>query len=234
MRARPILTEQDMRRFFAPRWTVRSLFFAFVVTAGIYLLLPSLERLSAPPEKRLAIRSVQAVKMPPPPPQVPPERHVEQKRSDKTDMPRPQLPVIRRRLAPLKAEMDLSMALGDAGGDFTVDFSVSSPTLHGQLEELVFEMKDVDEPPRPLSRLSPVYPQRALARRITGAVVSEFIVAVDGTPQEVKIITSMPNGVFDEAAIRAIEHWRFVPGRKNGSAVATRVRQKVDFMLNQN
>ena len=219
-----------MRRNFTPRWTVQSVLFAFVITAGIYLLLPYLETLSSPPEKSTSVRSVQSVKLPPPPP-TPPKRAIEKKTATQTETPRPQLETVRRKLAPLKAAMDLNMALGDIGGDFSVDFDVSSPTLKKQIEALVFEIKDLDEPPHPLARLSPIYPRKALNRKIEGVVLVEFIVTESGSPEYIKIISSKPGDIFSNAAIRAIERWRFAPGKKNGKEVATRVRQKVEFKL---
>ncbi len=212
-----------------PRWTWRSVVLAGTVTLGLYLLLPTLEMLSAPPEKDTTLRSVDTAKLPPPPPPPPPEPKKTAPR--KPDTPTPELQQQRRRLQPLQAAMNLQMALGDISGDFTLNFDVSAETLGDEIRHMVFEIGDLDEPPRPLARLKPIYPPQARMRKIEGNVVVEFVVAADGAPRQIEVVSSRPGDVFTEAAIRAIRRWRFTPGKKGGRAVATRVRQKVNFQL---
>lgn len=218
----------EMERFFAPRWTWRSAILAGAVSLGLYLLLPYLERLSAPPRQTLTLRTVATAKLPPPPP----PRRVEQKPAvDRPKPPKPELEEPRRRLTPMQAAMNLSMAIGEVGGDFDVDFGIATAALDEQVQQLVFEIGDLDEPPRPLIRLDPIYPPQARMRRVEGNVVVEFVVASDGTVRDVVVVSSQPGDVFTSAAVRAIERWRFVPGSKGGEAVATRVRQRVEFKL---
>lgn len=219
----------DIASFFTPRWTWRSVVLAALVSAGIYLLLPYLETLSAPPAKTTSIRSVTTAKLPPP---APPPPRVAPHAADTQPPPlKPELQPLRRRLAPLQASMDLSMAIGDVGGDFGVDFGISAQSLGDQVKQLVFEIGELDEPPRPLARLDPIYPPQARMRKTEGVVVVEFVVAADGSVRDMVVVSSQPGDVFTSAAIRAIERWRFTPGTRGGEAVATRVRQKVDFKL---
>jgi periplasmic protein TonB len=219
----------DLSSLFAPRWTWRSVLLAAGVSVGVYLLLPYLETLSASPEKTTAVRSVTTAKLPPPAP--PPPRVKKQAADAKPRTPKPEMQQLRRRLAPMQAAMNLGMAIGDVGGDFSVDFGISGETLGQQVRQLVFEIGDLDEPPRPLARLKPIYPPQARMRRIEGEVVVEFIVTADGTARSIVVVSSRPGDVFASAAARAIERWRFTPGTKDGAAVATRVRQKVEFRL---
>jgi len=192
-------------------------------------LLPFLERLSAPPEKTTAVRSVTTVKLPSPPP--PPPRIERRTAEDVTKPPTPEIQELRRRLAPIQAAMNLSMAIGEVGGDFGVDFGISAQALSDQVRHLVFEIGDLDEPPRPLARLEPIYPPQARMRKTEGVVVVEFVVAADGSVRDIVVISSQPGDIFASSAIRAIERWRFTPGTKGGEAVATRVRQRVEFKL---
>lgn len=215
--------------YFTPRWTWRPVIMAGVVTLAVYLLLPYLETLSAPPEKNASMRSVNRAVIASPPP--PPPR-VEKKQAEaKPKAPKPEIEQLRQKLAPMQAVMNLNMAMGDVGGDFSVDFGVTAGALDDQLKELIFEISDLDESPRPLARLKPVYPPQASMRKIEGLVVVEFVVAADGTPRDIVVISSQPGDVFTAAAIRAIQRWRFSPGTKAGNAVAARVRQKVEFKL---
>lgn len=222
------LHNDEMERFFAPRWTWRSAILAGTVSLGIYLLLPYLERLSAPPGEELALRTVATAKLPPPP--LPPR--IEKTPAEESPRPpKPQLEELRRRLTPMQASMNLSMAIGEVGGDFGVDFGISAEAMDKQVKQWVFEIGDLDEPPRPLVRLDPIYPPQARMRKTEGNVVVEFVVASDGTVRDVVVVSSLPGDVFTASAVHAIERWRFVPGNKGGEAVATRVRQRVEFML---
>lgn len=217
----------DLTRFFAPRWTWRSVLLAGAVSLSVYLLLPYLEMLSVPPNNTLSVRSVTTAEMAPPAP--PPRRVQERVARPEPNAPKPKMQPLRRRLVPMQAAMNLSMAIGDMGGDFSVDFEISADVLGDQIKQLVFEIGDLDEPPRPLARLDPIYPPQASMRKIDGVVVVEFVVTADGTVRDIVVVSSKPGDMFTAAAIRAIERWRFTPGTKHGEAVATRVRQKVEF-----
>ena len=212
---------------FAPRWTWRSVVLAGAVTLGLYLMLPWLERLSAPPEPVAALRTVDTARLPPPPAL----RIERDARTEAPKPPQPELEEMRRRLAPMRASMNLSMAIGEVGGDFGVDFGLSAEALGEQVQQLVFEIGELDEPPRPLARLDPIYPPQARMRKIEGNVVVEFVVGVDGMVTGVRVLTAQPGELFVSSAVRAIERWRFVPGTRRGEAVAARVRQRVEFKL---
>lgn len=213
-----------------PRWTWRSAFSGIVLTACVYLLLPYLEMLTQPPERNTTIRSVKTAELPPPPP-APPKRANQQRQQTRQDTPKPKLKQARQRLAPLAASMNLSMALGDVGGDFSLDFGVTSPALTQQVQDMVFELEDLDERPRPLARMRPVYPPQARMRRLEGFVSLEFVVSPDGSVRDVEVLSSRPGDVFRQAAIQCVQRWRFSPGTKGGEPVSSRVRQKLEFRL---
>ena len=212
---------------FAPKWTWRSTLIAATVTLGLYLLLPALERLSKPPQKTVVLRDIAAAHLPPPAP--PPQKRQQKKAETKPKTPQPELQPMRSQLEPLRTSMNLTMALGDIGGDFSVDFGVDAPALSEQVQALVFEIDDLDELPKPLTPLKPIYPTRASRRKIEGHVQVEFILTADGTVRDIKVLDSEPAGIFDNAAMRAIENWRLAPGQKDGKAVSTRIIQTVDF-----
>jgi len=218
-------------KMLSPRWTIRSVLSGIVVTVGVYFLLPYLEVLSQPPDQTSSIRSVDTAELPPPPPTPPRRIHRPQERV-KQETPKPKLQKMRRTLNPLRASMDLSMAIGDVGGDFSVHFGVRTPVLTEQVRDLVFELVDLDEKPRPLSALRPIYPPQARMRRLEGFVVVEFIVSPDGTVRDAEVISSRPSNTFNRAALQAVLRWRFNPGTKEGRPVSARVRQKVEFRLN--
>jgi protein TonB len=200
------------------------------ITLGIYLLLPYLETLSPTPELDTTIRSVESTRLAAPAPPPPPESF--ESRQPQADTPKPELDLPRQQLSPTEVSMNLEMALGELSGDFAVNFGVEQNELAGQIRDMIFEIGDLDNPPRPLARLNPVYPPRARMRRIEGEVVVEFVVNPDGTVRNVEVMASQPGDIFTESAVRAIQRGRFTPGTKDGRSVPTRVRQKVTFSLN--
>jgi TonB family protein len=72
-------------------------------------------------------------------------------------------------------------------------------------------------PPRKLHDVRPAYPDDALKARITGAVILETIIGVDGAVTSVKVLKGHP--MLDQAAIDAVRQWRFEPTYLNGVAI---------------
>ena len=58
---------------------------------------------------------------------------------------------------------------------------------------------------------APEYPRGAERRGIEGSVTISFAVAADGSVVDAEVTESIPSGVFDRAALSAIEQWRFEP-----------------------
>ncbi len=77
----------------------------------------------------------------------------------------------------------------------------------------------------------PEYPVRARERGTEGWVDLEFTVATDGTTQNVSVRAAEPAGVFERAAIEAVERWRYEPRVVNGSVVDQRVQARMRFRL---
>jgi protein TonB len=64
-------------------------------------------------------------------------------------------------------------------------------------------------------------------------VVLLVLVAVDGSPKEVKVDQSSGYRELDRAAVKAAERWRFNPGKRNGQPYEAYARISVNFNLNQ-
>lgn len=80
----------------------------------------------------------------------------------------------------------------------------------------------------PIVRIEPVYPSKAKTEGIEGSVTLAFGIRKDGTVEDIRVITSQPENVFEQAAKDAVAKWRFVPHDAEG-VVATR---KIQFALN--
>jgi periplasmic protein TonB len=83
----------------------------------------------------------------------------------------------------------------------------------------------------PLARVEPKYPVRAASRHIEGWVKVEFTVSTTGKVTNAVVIGAEPDGIFDDAALEAIEKWKFKPRIVNGNAVAQRAVQVLKFKL---
>ena len=61
-----------------------------------------------------------------------------------------------------------------------------------------------------------VYPRRALQQGIEGYVDLRFDVSAIGKTENIQVLNAKPSGVFEKAAIKAAQKWRFQPVMKNG------------------
>jgi len=68
-----------------------------------------------------------------------------------------------------------------------------------------------DRDAQPLVRIPPRYPERALSRGVEGWVLVQFNVTPEGEVVNAEIIDGEPPGMFDRAAIRAVENWKYQP-----------------------
>lgn len=58
-------------------------------------------------------------------------------------------------------------------------------------------------------RVTPPYPESLLSAPVAGAVTLSFDVDAGGSPSNVKVVKSVPPGVFDTAAVVALQQWYF-------------------------
>jgi protein TonB len=97
------------------------------------------------------------------------------------------------------------------------DFNVSDSLFMS-----AFNMSEVDQPPRPMRTFPPNYPYLAKRDNITGRLVLKFVVDVDGLAKEAEVLRAEPPEVleiFRDAALKAIERYKFKPAVKNGKDV---------------
>jgi len=82
-----------------------------------------------------------------------------------------------------------------------------------------------------LDNPQPVYPLVARRMGWQGRVVLDVEVLADGTPGEVAVQQGSGRGILDEAALRAVHGWRFVPARSGGLPVARHFLVPIVFSL---
>jgi protein TonB len=211
-----------------PGWTWRGVAGAAAATAGIFLALPYLDATVAGKRERISVRGVDSAAVAPAPPVEPavrrpsvPERAAPPPVPRLEEAPRPPLA--------LAASLDMAPAPLLPGDAVDISFPLASEATARPEAVPLFEVHELDEPPRPLVQLRPVYPHLARLRGLGGVVVVEFVVSRDGSTRDPAVLSAQPCGVFEDAALRAIRQWRFIPGTRGGKAVPVRVRQRVSF-----
>ena len=97
--------------------------------------------------------------------------------------------------------------------------------LHNKLafqifQELGEEMNPVDGSDYvPILKANPVYPRRALARKIEGYVILEYTVSKSGSIKAPKILESKPASIFDASALKAASEYKYLPRIVNGEPI---------------
>ena len=158
----------------------------------------------------------------------PPEKQAVQK-------PRPKPKPRRSPRTPAPPLAGLSTAL--SGIDFGLpaydmsDLNALDADLLGGKDGLVMTDDTVDNPPRATYQAPMQYPPRAKARGIKGYVVLSLLVGVTGEIEQVEVIESFPEGIFDDAALQGVNQWKFEPATYQGQAVRAWARQRIRFDL---
>lgn len=96
---------------------------------------------------------------------------------------------------------------------------------------IVFRRMMVDQAPRLIGRLRPMYPIEARRNGIEGRVILQFVVNENGRVQDVNVLMS-PGSLLSDAAIDALQAARFKPGRINGNPVKVSMSKTLAFNLN--
>jgi protein TonB len=90
-------------------------------------------------------------------------------------------------------------------------------------------------PPRALSGAAgngkPAYPAEAMRRGIQGNVTLRVEVSRAGLPTQVLVLASSGHHDLDDAAVAAVQKWRFVPASRGGEAVDATAEVPIQFRL---
>jgi periplasmic protein TonB len=87
-------------------------------------------------------------------------------------------------------------------------------------------------PPVPLSRPAPRYPELARMARIQGVVLLEAVIEKDGSVADVRITHDLRLGC-GPAAQEAVRSWRYSPATLNGRPVSVYLTIRVTFALSE-
>jgi TonB family protein len=79
--------------------------------------------------------------------------------------------------------------------------------------------------------LAPQFPDVARKRGLDGWVDLQFLVGTDGAVSDVAVVGAQPVGVFEQAALDAVRHWRYQPVLRAGQAVSQHARVRLRFTV---
>ncbi len=84
--------------------------------------------------------------------------------------------------------------------------------------------------PKPLSEISPFYPEKARQERKEGTVVLKLTINKDGAVSDVHVVNGIEKDI-DQAAVEAVGQWKFSPGTYQGNPVDVELSVSVNFRL---
>jgi len=201
----------------------RVLVLAGSCTVVLFLVVPFANLLSDWNVNATALQDMsQSLPPPPPPPSEPPpppDTDVEEEEPELDQAP-PQLSLA-------QLDMTLNAGMGDAGA---MGFASFDPNFNALAEMRIFELSELDKHPVPISRSRPIYPYEMKRNGVRGNVKLVFVVDALGNTRDIRVESST-HRQFEEPAVDAVRNWRFDPGVKDAEAVATRVRQSLDFTI---
>ncbi len=113
-----------------------------------------------------------------------------------------------------------SAAVSNAAVPATASGKTGSPSL-------VEPSADADY----LKNPPPGYPRLSRRNGEQGTVIVRVFISTQGTPEKAEVRTSSGFARLDQAALDAVQRWRFVPGRRQGTPEAMWFNIPVRFIL---
>lgn len=112
----------------------------------------------------------------------------------------------------------------------------SSPDQPGESETTFFSRASAEIAGKAgkYQNLPPQYPYQAQQRGWEGVVVLKALIKAEGRPDRVLIAKTSGHRVLDRAALKAVEKWKFVPGRVGNITVSSWIKIPIRFELQEN
>lgn len=76
-------------------------------------------------------------------------------------------------------------------------------------EPSIYEINELDSIPQILIMVQPIYPEKLRQKNKEGRVILKFLVNYYGYVEDIKVIESSGEILFDESAITAVKKWKF-------------------------
>jgi protein TonB len=145
------------------------------------------------------------------------ETNVKEQKPDKVDDPEEPPPD----LDTPDVDMDMDVEVVNVAPQASVDISISSTGMAtGDGEYL------------PIVKVAPIYPRRAQTRGITGYCIVEYTVTTSGAIRDPVAVDCQPEGVFEQASVKAALKFKYKPRVVDGEAIEVAgVQNKFTYTL---
>ena len=210
----------------APRFRVaiiRSVVYAVVCVLGIFALLPLTQLISGTQRDVIEYREFDVAPPPPPsPPELdePPPEEVEEEPPPELQEPPPPLDLA-------QLEMAMNPGIGDAqAAGLGFGALEAQPNALADLD--LFDVKDLDELPKPIRSVKMIPPLDFKRERRSGIVKLEVMIDEQGATRVLEVLEATDPSLHDPA-ITAVEQWIWTPPKKNGEAVKARYIFPIGF-----
>ncbi len=164
-----------------------------------------------------------------PPPAPPPEQLIEEEPE-----PEPEEIELEQEVKPIDLAM-IDAALNPGFGDSLqikgaiIPLGMTPQTI---AEMDIFELRDLDNNPRRLVAIPPIYPFNLKRMGVEG--FTKLMIIIDKNGKVIKAMVKESSQMeFEEPSIRAVMQWKFEPGTRNGKPVKVRRIQPFNFKLNE-
>ena len=114
----------------------------------------------------------------------------------------------------------------------SVQVSAAPVNTNINLDASGFGLAPSDGEYLPIVKVQPIYPRRAQSRGIEGHVIVEFTVTKAGTTKDIRVVESVPPGIFDKASLQASAKFKYKPRVVDGQPIEVPgVQNKITFEL---
>ncbi len=193
-----------------------------IITVLLFILIPLSQMLSFHKDRTNITLTEMMMPPPPPPPPEPPPPEQEDLEVEDPEMEDEREP-------PTLEQLELTLST-ELNANLSGAFVIPAFQIGVNLSDLVFDLEDLDEIPKVITQVRPVYPPSLRRSGSGGRVVVLFIVDESGTVRLPRIENSS-DYAFDKPALDAIKKWRFTPGIKDGRKVKTKMRLPISFSV---
>ena len=186
----------------------------FVLHTAVAVIFPTFEASASNRQKKqiiienVDIPETQQIKRPPPPPR--PAVPIETESDDVPD--------------------DVTIESTDLDFDDAMVDMPPPPPPGSREEEEIFEFFMVEQKPKVIKQVKPVYPEIARKAGLTGKVFLKFLVDKSGRVSNVTVLKGQE--IFRQAAIDAVLQFTFEPAQQNDRPVSVWMTQPMSFRLN--
>ena len=194
-----------------------------VILHGILLIvkLPDLYGDTVAPPPKTPVFVVQQVRFKPPPPKE--EQQIPKPKSKKVPIPDP----TPKEPEPIRIDEPDEIDIPDVD-DLDI-FTLPEAPPPPEPKVPIHLTRDVTKPER-IRAPQPQYTEIARKARIQGAVILQATIDKNGDVTDTKVLKPLPMGLA-EAAVSAVEQWKFKPATLNGRPVAVYYNLTVTFQL---